>query len=317
MLRIVPYAAVHFTAYEHFRQLLLDALGDDPSEPHHRVSPLLDLVAGSAAGATAVLLTYPLDLVRTRLAYGSDFARPDTVRSGAAQAAAMAAAGRSGGMALASAGAAVSPAAPHPGGAASGEALRGGPSGQAGPANGCGGGVGDAVGGRGSAAAAHHHRLTIRDVLRTTLRQEGVTGLYRGIGPTIVGILPYAGLKFYVYQSLKQQYRTALGQEDSVRLPVLLMLTFGAASGLVAQTATYPLDVVRRRMQVQALQTAGSAAPQLSNTWQALHSIARSQGWRGLFNGLSINYMKVVPSTAIGFTLYDSCKQFLGLQGNI
>lgn len=30
---------------------------------HHRVSPVLDLLAGSAAGATAVLLTYPLDLV--------------------------------------------------------------------------------------------------------------------------------------------------------------------------------------------------------------------------------------------------------------
>ena len=50
-------------------------------------------------------------------------------------------------------------------------------------------------------------RKTIRGVLATTLREEGVRGLYRGIGPTMCGILPYAGLKFYVYQSLKQQYR--------------------------------------------------------------------------------------------------------------
>jgi Mitochondrial carrier protein len=57
------------------------------------------------------------------------------------------------------------------------------------------------------------------------------------------------------------------------------------------QTVTYPLDLVRRRMQVRALAAAG--APALGGTWAALRGIARSAGWRGLFSGLSINYMKV------------------------
>ena len=51
------------------------------------------------------------------------------------------------------------------------------------------------------------HRHSIRGVLASTLRTEGFVGLYKGIGPTLFGILPYAGLKFYVYQSLKQHYR--------------------------------------------------------------------------------------------------------------
>jgi solute carrier family 25 protein 16 len=43
-------------------------------------------------------------------------------------------------------------------------------------------------------------RLTIRSMLANTFQREGLRGLYHGIGPTLVGIVPYAGLKFYVYQ---------------------------------------------------------------------------------------------------------------------
>lgn len=71
VLRVVPYAAFHFAAYEQFRSLFAkQAYGVDPSG--RQMPPMLDLLAGSAAGGTAVLLTYPLDLVRTRLAYDSE-----------------------------------------------------------------------------------------------------------------------------------------------------------------------------------------------------------------------------------------------------
>ena len=61
--RIVPYAALHYMAYEEYRRWII--LGF----PNVEQGPVLDLVAGSIAGGTAVICTYPLDLVRTKLAY--------------------------------------------------------------------------------------------------------------------------------------------------------------------------------------------------------------------------------------------------------
>lgn len=63
MVRIIPYAALHFMTYEQYRCYLLD------NYPVLGTGPVVDLLAGSAAGGTAVLCTYPLDLARTKLAY--------------------------------------------------------------------------------------------------------------------------------------------------------------------------------------------------------------------------------------------------------
>ena len=46
-------------------------------------------------------------------------------------------------------------------------------------------------------------------------------------------------------------------------------------------------------------------------------TIVRQEGLRGLLRGLSLNYIKVVPSTAIGFTAYDMFKSYLGVSGHL
>lgn len=61
MVRIFPYAAVQFTSYEFYKSLFAKTFN------HHQFSS--NFLAGSAAGITAVLLTYPLDTIRARLAF--------------------------------------------------------------------------------------------------------------------------------------------------------------------------------------------------------------------------------------------------------
>ncbi|KAF3948109.1 hypothetical protein CMV_025848, partial [Castanea mollissima] len=78
---------------------------------------------------------------------------------------------------------------------------------------------------------------------RGSFNYGGVRGLYRGVGPTLTGILPYAGLKFYIYEELKRRV------PEEHQTSIMMRLSCGALAGLFGQTFTYPLDVVRRQMQ--------------------------------------------------------------------
>lgn len=65
--------------------------------------------------------------------------------------------------------------------------------------------------------------------------------------PTLVGIFPYAGLKFYFYEEMKRHV------PEEYNKSIMAKLTCGSVAGLLGQTITYPLEVVRRQMQVNLL----------------------------------------------------------------
>lgn len=74
--------------------------------------------------------------------------------------------------------------------------------------------------------------------------KDRVLTVFLHAGPTLTGILPYAGLKFYIYEELKRHV------PEEHQKSILMRLSCGGLAGLFGQTFTYPLDVVRRQMQV-------------------------------------------------------------------
>ena len=76
----------------------------------------------------------------------------------------------------------------------------------------------------------------------------------------------------------------------------------GALAGVVAQTFVYPFDVIRRRMQTGKLSLAGRP---YAGVFDALQTISKEEGIRGLYRGLSLNYIKTMPNVAIYMSLYD------------
>lgn len=135
----------------------------------------------------------------------------------------------------------------------------------------------------------------------TMVRTEGVMSLYKGLVPTLIGIAPYAALNFASYDLLKR-YAYEGGRIQQSTVSNLLM---GATAGTVAATVCYPLDTVRRRMQMK-----GSM---YKNQADALATIWKTEGLRGFYRGWAANTLKVVPQNAIRFVSYETLKGLLGV----
>lgn len=87
---------------------------------------------------------------------------------------------------------------------------------------------------------------TLREVFVKIWQCEGPRTLYRGYWATILGVIPYAGMSFFTYDTLKKEYFILTGDTTP---NTVISLVFGATAGIVGQSSSYPLDIVRRRMQ--------------------------------------------------------------------
>lgn len=137
---------------------------------------------------------------------------------------------------------------------------------------------------------------------------EGPRAFYRGIVPSLFGIIPYAGIDLAAYETLKEMSSTYILQ-DSEPGP-LVQLGCGTISGALGATCVYPLQVVRTRMQAQT--------PDGSTPYKGMSDVFmrtyQKEGARGFYKGLLPNLLKVVPAASITYMVYEMMKNTLDLE---
>ncbi|KAL5126783.1 Mitochondrial substrate carrier family protein B [Glycine soja] len=247
----LPYSSVNFYSYEHYKKLLKMV----PRLQSHRDNVSADLcvhfVGGGMAGITAATSTYPLDLVRTRLAAQTNFTY-----------------------------------------------YRG-----------------------------------IWHALHTISKEEGIFGLYKGLGTTLLTVGPSIAISFSVYETLRSYWQSNRSDDS----PVVISLACGSLSGIASSTdywsdvkiefllsrmgvvqfnssvilyaATFPLDLVRRRKQLEG--AGGRARVYTTGLYGVFRHIIRTEGFRGLYRGILPEYYKVVPGVGICFMTYETLKMLL------
>lgn len=255
MLRIFPYAAMQFTSYETYKRLNVVLFGPEAS---HKI--LNNLACGSLAGITAVSVTYPLDVIRSRLAFQFK-----------------------------------------------GEHIYNG----------------------------------ITDAMRKIYKeQNSIRAFYRGYGITVLGMIPYAGLSFTSFERLKHYVLTNKleyliveitkstgekkggndnnnNQDRYYELTVPGKLVCGGMTAVIAQTITYPLDVVRRHMQLVTMLT-DSVARQKMGIYDTFLYVFNKYGIvGGLYRGITLNYIRAIPMVSTSFCFYELSKKFFGLDTSI
>ncbi|KAG5974947.1 hypothetical protein E4U55_007959 [Claviceps digitariae] len=249
LLRIFPYAGIKFLAYEQIRAKLI------PQREYE--TPLRRLLSGSLAGVTSVFFTYPLEVIRVRLAF-------ETKREG-----------RSSLPSICRQIYCETPVQETKGPAASAISM---------------------------------------------VPRRGVANFYRGFYPTLLGMLPYAGMSFLTHDTVSDLLRhpsiakyTTLPRRktQSADKPAPLRswaeLTSGGIAGLISQTCSYPLEVIRRRMQVSGAVGDGHKM----SLGETARLILHERGIRGFFVGLTIGYVKVIPMVAVSFYTYERMKLVL------
>jgi len=297
LLRIFPYAAIKFLAYEQIRAVIIK---DKTQEV-----PLRRLLSGSLAGITSVFFTYPLEVIRVRLAFETRRDHRSTLSSICKQI--------------------YHEQPPTPAHHVSSAATT----------------IGSAAAGavplpiRTAASTV----ATAASTVESVRPRSGLANFYRGFSPTLWGMLPYAGMSFLTHDTVGDWLRhptiiqyTTLPPPSSTsasypntpsssapastshtpsrpQLTTPFELLSGASAGLVSQTVSYPLEVLRRRMQVGGAVGDGHRL----GMGETARRIWAERGLRGFFVGLGIGYLKVVPMVAVSFWTYERGKVWLGI----
>ena len=145
-------------------------------------------------------------------------------------------------------------------------------------------------------------------------RNEGLGGYFHGLGAGVGQVVPYMGLFFAVYEGLRpemQDLRLPFGSGDALA---------GTLASVIAKTGVFPLDLIRKRLQVQGpvrAMFADGRVPQYSHgVWQTGKTVVAREGWRGLYRGLGISLVKAAPASAITMWSYETALRML-MDGHI
>lgn len=135
---------------------------------------------------------------------------------------------------------------------------------------------------------------------------EGWRGFFRGLGPSLAGVVPATAIKFYVYGNCKHIAAELFNRAED---DTIIHAQAAVTAGMATATLTNPIWLVKTRLQLDKVRTQadGITARQYTNSLDCLRQVVRTEGIRGLYRGLSASYLGTVE-TAMHLVMYERLK---------
>ncbi|KAL5752583.1 hypothetical protein ACOSP7_022781 [Xanthoceras sorbifolium] len=150
------------------------------------------------------------------------------------------------------------------------------------------------------------------DALRTIIREEGWSGLYKGFVPSLF-LVSHGAIQFTAYEELrkvvvhfKQRKQNSDGADNLLNSVDYAIL--GGSSKVAAIFMTYPFQVIRARLQQRP---SNDGIPRYMDSWHVVRETARFEGLRGFYKGITANLLKNAPAASITFIVYENVLKFL------
>ncbi|KAJ2160975.1 Mitochondrial carrier protein ymc2 [Coemansia sp. RSA 552] len=146
------------------------------------------------------------------------------------------------------------------------------------------------------------------DCISKIYRNFGLQGIFRGQVPTVIRELHGYGMYFLAYESLVQRTMAQTGKSRS-DISSGLVCMYGAAAGFAMWLTSYPIDMVKSKLQTDAL--AGDAR-KYTGTIDCVRKILGQEGVRGLFRGITPCLLRSAPANAATFIGFEMAIRAMG-----
>ena len=153
-----------------------------------------------------------------------------------------------------------------------------------------------------------HYNGIINTVI-VTAKEEGFTALYKGVKPTVLGAMPYEGIKFGtvgLLESIFPHEKTFDENGNDQKPSIFRKLCFGGLGGVMAGLITYPNDTIRRMLQLQGSRGTESV---YTGYFDCMKKVYAQYGIQRFYHGVGINIIRMAPNTAIQFGSYELLKR--------
>lgn len=156
------------------------------------------------------------------------------------------------------------------------------------------------------------HLRSISQVAKWTYRTNGVGGFWSGALPAVMQIVPHNAMAFATYGFLRHHnFTVASSEKETSATRSVRSLLAGFFAGILAKTVVFPLDVAKKRLQIQGLEKRRQKAgfgrqAQFSGLFDCIVQLARNEGvLRGLYKGYVPGALKAAIAVSASFFFYE------------